>query len=108
TPFYDKELSERYNGWLRERFKPGDLAKFRAGAGVQGEEPAPRLASRDIATSPPERFYTEVEFFIEMERRYFREMESYLKNTLKVRQPVVGTADHSHSTSGYALLSSTS
>ena len=108
TPFYDKELSERYNGWLREKLKPGDLAKFRAIAGVTGEEPAPRLASRDIATAPPERFYTEVEFFIEMERRYFREMESYLKNTLKVRQPVIGTADHSHSGSGYALLSSTS
>ena len=108
TPAYEKELLELYNDWLRHRLNSTELAKLRAITGAQGEELVPRLTSREIATAPPERFHTEVEFFIEMERRYFREMESYLKNSLKVRAPVIGTADHSHSGSGYALLSSTS
>ncbi len=108
TPAYDKELLDRYNDWLRKKLNPAELTRLRAIAGVQGEEQVPRLTSREIAAAPPERFQTEVEFFIEMERRYFREMESYLKNTLKVRPPVIGTADHSHSSSGYPLLSSTS
>jgi hypothetical protein len=107
TSAYEKELSELYNDWLRRRLNGTELAKMRAITGAQGEELVPRLTSREIPTAPPERFYTEVEFFIEMERRYFREMESYLKNTLKVRPTVIGTADHSHTGSGYALLSST-
>ena len=108
TPAYEKELSELYNEWLSGRLNPVELAKFRAATGAQGEELVPRLTSREIAAAPPERFSIEVEFFIEVERRYFREMESYLKNSLKVRVPVIATADHSHSNSGYALVSSTS
>ena len=45
---------------------------------------------------------------MEMERRYFLDMRSYLKETLKVKAPLVGTADHSHSGSSYPLLASTS
>src|SRR5262249_57279888 len=73
-----------------------------------GEQPIPRLMGREIAAAPPERFYTELEFFMEMERRYFQDMQSYLKETLKVKAPLVATADHSHSGSSYPLLASTS
>jgi hypothetical protein len=108
TPAYDKDLHDLYNAWLRQNRSPAQLAKLRALAGVEGEGPIPRLMGREIAAAPPERFYTELEFFMEMERRYFLDMRSYLKDTLKVKSPLVGTADHSHSGSSYPLLASTS
>jgi hypothetical protein len=108
TPAYDKDLLDLYNAWLRQNRSPAQLAKLRALAGVESEGPMPRLTGREIASAPPERFYTELEFFMEMERRYFQDMRSYLKETLKVKAPLVGTADHSHSGSSYPLLASTS
>jgi hypothetical protein len=108
TPAYDKDLLDIYNAWLRQKRNPAELSKLRALAGVEGEGPIPRLMGREISAAPPERFYTELEFFMEMERRYFLDMKSYLKETLKVKAPLVGTADHSHSGSSYPLLASTS
>src|SRR5262245_19497568 len=108
TPAYDKDLLDLYNAWLRQMRSPTELAKLRALAGIEGEQPIPRLMGREIAAAPPERFYTELEFFMEMERRYFQDMRSYLKDTLKVKAPLVATADHSHSGSSYPLLASTS
>jgi len=108
TPAYDKDLLDLYNAWLSQNRSPSQLAKLRALAGVEGEAPIPRLTGREIASAAPERFYTELEFFMDMERRYFLDMRSYLKETLKVKAPLVGTADHSHSGSSYPLLASTS
>jgi hypothetical protein len=108
TPAYDDDLLDLYNAWLRRTRSPAQLAKLRALAGVEGEQPVPRLTGREIAAAPPERFYAELDFFMEMERRYFQDMRSYLKETLKVKAPLVGTADHSHSGSSYPLLASTS
>ncbi|HEY7181050.1 MAG TPA: hypothetical protein VIC84_06510 [Blastocatellia bacterium] len=106
TPAYDKDLLDLYNAWLRQNRSPAQIAKLRAAAGVEGD--IPRLTGREIASAPPERFYAEIEFFMEMERSYFLDMRSYLKDTLKVKAPLVGTADHSHSGSSYPLLASTS
>jgi hypothetical protein len=108
TAAYDKDLLDLYNAWLRQNRSPAQLAELRALAGVEGEGPMPRLMGREIAAAPPKRFYAELEFFMEMERRYFLDMRSYLKETLKVKAPLVGTADHSHSGSSYPLLASTS
>jgi hypothetical protein len=108
TPAYDKDLLDLYQAWLRHKRSPAELAKLRALAGAADDQPIPRLMGREIAAAPPERFYTELEFFMEMERRYFLDMQSYLKDTLQVRAPLVATADHSHSGSSYPLLASTS
>jgi len=108
TPAYDKDLLDLYNSWLKRDRSPAELAKLRAIAGVADDQPIPRLISKEIAAAPPERFYTELEFFMEMERRYFLDMQAYLKDTLKVKAPLVASADHSHSGSGYPLLASTS
>ena len=108
TAAYDKDLLELYNAWLRQNRSPAQLAELRALAGAEGEGPMPRLMGREIAAAPPKRFYAELEFFMEMERRYFLDMRSYLKETLKVKAPLVGTADHSHGGSSYPLLASTS
>jgi hypothetical protein len=108
TAAYDKALLDIYNAWLRRNRSAAQIAKLRSVAGAEGDALIPRLTGREVASAAPERFYTELDFFMEMERRYFLDMRSYLKDTLKVKAPLVGTADHSHSGSGYPLLASTS
>jgi hypothetical protein len=108
TPAYDNDLLALYNAWLRQKRSLAELARLRKIAGVADDQLIPRLMGKEIAAAPPERFYTELEFFMEMERRYFLDMQSYLKDTLKVKAPLVASADHSHSGSSYPLLASTS
>jgi hypothetical protein len=108
TPAYDKDLLDLYNNWLRQKRSPAELATLRALAGVKGEDPIPRLMGGEVGAAAAARFYTELEFFMEMERRYFLGMQSYLKDELKVKAPLVATADHSHNGSSYPLLASTS
>ena len=108
TPAYDKELTELYNQTLCKMLSAGELSRLRAVAGLPGDDPLPRLARAEFAKVPKERFYTEMAVFIEMEKAYFREMKRYLKETLGVRSPIIGTADHAHSGSSYPLLYSTS
>jgi hypothetical protein len=108
TPAYDKDLLDLYNNWLQRKRSSSELAKLRALTGVEAGQPIPRLTSTETATAPADRFYTELEFFMQTECRYFQDLASYLKETLKVRAPLIATADHSHSGSSYPLLASTS
>jgi hypothetical protein len=103
TSYYENALTEIYNTWLHKKLKPEELRKMR------GEDQiVPRLKGAEIAGAPKERFYTELSFYMEMESNYFRDMKAYLKTTLGVKSPIVGTADHAHSGSSYPLLASTS
>jgi hypothetical protein len=105
TPAYEQDLLNLYNDWLKRNRTPEQLAKLRELAGIAADAPIPRLQGRDAA---PERRSTELEFYMEMERRFYLDMQAYLRDTLKVRAPLVATADHSHSGSSYPMLASTS
>jgi hypothetical protein len=105
TPAYEQDLLNLYNDWLKRNRTPQQLAKLRELAGIAADVPIPRLQGRDGA---PERRSTELEFCMEMERRFYLEMQTYLRDVLKVRAPLVATADHSHSGSSYPMLASTS
>lgn len=104
TPAYDKELSDIYNVWLKQKRSAAELARLREITGVQADQPIPRIAPRESGAAPPERLETELQFFTEMESNYFKGMETYLRGTLGVKAPIIGTADHSHSGSSYPLL----
>ncbi|HEU0006213.1 MAG TPA: hypothetical protein VFS12_09510 [Terriglobia bacterium] len=109
TPYYDNALNEIYNTWLQKKLTPDELDKLRAIAGVAADEPLPRLkGGAEVAAAPKDRFHTELSFYMELEKNYFRDMQAYLTDTLGVKSPIVGTADHSHSGSSYPLLASTS
>ena len=82
--------------------------RLREIAGVQADQSIPRIAGRDASTAPPERLDTELQFFTEMESTFFNGMKAFLRDTLAVKAPIIGTADHSHSGSGYPLLRSAS
>jgi hypothetical protein len=43
-----------------------------------------------------------------VERGFYQDFSAYLRNDLKIRVPIVATADHSHSGSSYPMLMSTS
>jgi hypothetical protein len=105
---YDQELTDLYNAWLQKNLNSEKLAKLREMAGVANNQPVPRLKGAALRNAPKERYYTEYNFFTELESGFFNEMNSYLKDTLKVKCPVIATADHSHSGSGYSLVADTS
>jgi hypothetical protein len=107
TPFYEKELTDLYNGWLRRKLTPEQLQKLRAAAGVSGDQPVPRLKGPEVRTAPKDRYNIEIAFFTEMEDNFYQDMSAYLKKTLGVKAPVTATADHSHNSSSYPMLLST-
>jgi len=109
TPYYDRELADLYNAWLKKNLSTEDLKKLKELAGVAAEEAVPLLQNRaQIETAPRERFYTESRFFLDTQRGYWEDMRDYLTKNLSVKSLIMTTADHSHVSSGYPLLLATS
>jgi len=104
---YEQDLTRRYNDWLRERLPAGELASLRKEAGVSAEGAIARLKPSEFAQASRRRFHTEAAFYMETEHAYFRDMGRYLREQVGVQQPILGTSDHNHGKSGYALLSAT-
>ena len=94
TPYYANELNELWNAWLRKN-RPGT-------------EPQPLLRGQETATASKERYETEMAFFTELENNFYQDMSSYLRNTLGVKAPITGTADHGNSSSAYPMLATLS
>jgi len=99
TPYYDDELTAQYNAWLAQH--PERLAVVRSLG-----SPAPRLRPAEIASASRERYDAEVTFYMDTERRFYEDMSRFLRDDLGVKCPIIGTADHSHSSSSYPMLAS--
>ena len=108
TAYYDDELTAQYNAWLAKNVSPAQLQQLRTIAGVAGDAPVPRLKGPEVGAAPKERFNIEMRFFGDAETKFYVDMAGYLKNTLGVKVPITGTADHSHSGSSYSMLASLS
>ena len=106
TPYYDNELTGQYNAWLKNKLTPEQLTSLRTAAGVAGDAPVPRLKSPELAAAPKDRYDLEVSFYMDLENRFYQDMAGYLKNTLGVKAPIVGTSDHGHTSAGYPMLTS--
>jgi len=104
---YEKDLTECYNRWLRERLSPEALRRLRAACNLSGEDAIPRLTPAEFTVAPKERFHTEASFYMDLEHCWFDQMVRYLREELGVKPLLVGTADHNHGKSGYPLLTST-
>ncbi len=100
---YAKELDELYNAWLKKTQTSEKLARLHELAGVPADQPLPRLVGPAVREAPKERYYVECDFFHDLRTGFFKDMSDYLKNTLGVKCLVMGTADHSHSGSGYPI-----
>jgi hypothetical protein len=109
SPFYQEELTTLYNGWLAKHRDPQQMAILHGLTGSKGDGMIPLLASRgQAAQAPAPRFYAEAEFYDDLQRNYFLDMEKYIKETLGSKSLVIATADHSHASSGYPILLATS
>ena len=108
SAFYQDELTGLYNRWLTKHRSAAQMKQLREIVSVGEGQGVPLLQSkREAAQAPPKRFYAEAEFFNELQRNYFLDMEQYVKQTLGSHSLVMATADHSHSSSGYPLLLAT-
>ncbi|MBB6143175.1 hypothetical protein HNQ77_001119 [Silvibacterium bohemicum] len=105
SPFYLIELTGMYNDWLARHRTPDEISQLRRIAGIESDKPVTLIATKGkAAASPPERFHAEAEFYNDVQRNYFDEMEKYLKEDLRSKSLVIATADHSHANSGYPIL----
>ncbi len=103
SPYYETELADLYNKWLAKHRSREELAALRKEAQVEPGAPIPRLQGAAIREASPTRYATELQFYRETERAFYGGMKRFLRD-LGVRQPIIGTADHSHSGSSYAML----
>jgi len=108
TPYYDDELTAQYNAWLTKKLTAADLKKLRDAAGVADGAPMPRLRGNEMATAVKDRYDIEMAFYSETESGFYQNMSTYLKKEIGVKVPITGTADHSHTSSPYLMLSSIS
>jgi hypothetical protein len=108
TPYYDDELTSLYNAWLERNRSSAQLSGLRHLASVPEGAPIPRLTSQEAAAAPDQRYEAEMAFYMDTESKFYADMSGYLKNTLGVKVPITGTADHSHSSSPYPMLASLS
>ena len=108
TPYYDDELTALYNAWLRQNRSPEDWKKLREWAAVSGDALVPRLKGQEATAAPKERYAAEMAFFAATESQFYQGMSTYLKRDLGVRVPIIGTADHSHTSSPYPMLAALS
>jgi hypothetical protein len=106
TPYYDNELTGQYNTWLKNKLTPEQLTRLRGAAGVAGDGLVPRLKTAELASAPKQQYDLEVSFYMDLENRFYQDMAGYLKNTLGVKAPIIGTADHGHSSASYPMLTS--
>ncbi|HEX4039411.1 MAG TPA: hypothetical protein VHX37_15235 [Acidobacteriaceae bacterium] len=107
APFYLHELTGLYNDWLAKHRTPGQIAQLRTLTHAASDAPVPLMQGHwEAPSAPPERFNAEAAFYNDLQRDYWVDMESYLKQTLGSKSLVIATADHSHSNSGYPVLRS--
>jgi len=106
TAYYREELEKQYTAWLCRKLSADELAGLRHSAGLAADAPVPLLNGPEVSLAPEDRYRTEVRFYMDIEERYYGEMNRYLKTDLGVKAPVIGTADHNHYSSGYPMLAS--
>lgn len=108
---YARELDSMWNRWLArkyadreelERAWSGDLRAF--------ENPVlgsvRRLAAEGFGQAAAGRFYDERDFYGQVERGFFLDMQAFLWGELGVQQLILGTSDHNHGWSGLPVMES--
>ncbi len=103
APYYSKELDAMYNQWLRKEAPVAEALAVRRESGAGGEEPVPLLTGSEVTGAPAARYNAEAQFYLWLERGYFRKMRDYLRRGLGVKCVVLATADHNHGGTAYPL-----
>ncbi|MCX8092016.1 MAG: hypothetical protein N3I86_13960 [Verrucomicrobiae bacterium] len=99
-PTYAADLTSKFNTWLAARTAsalPETIVSAKAETGGKLE----RLRQRELARADPKRFALETEFYMQLEREYFRDMARFLREELGVKALLIGNSDHGHGQSFY-------
>ncbi len=96
TPSYARQLDEMYQAWLAEHRRLEEITAMREEAGVPEGAPVPRLTRGEFSVASQLRFHAEADFLADVEKTFFRDMYSYIKNDLGVKSLVIGNADHTY------------
>jgi hypothetical protein len=102
------DLDALYQQYLAASVKPADLEAIRKEAGAAASQPVARLAPARFKEASPLRFRTEAAFYVDIENRFYQSMNSFLKDELKVRVPVIANSAHAPTFTTYPLVSATS
>ncbi len=105
--YYTLMLDDMYQQYLRQSGSDR-LAQLREVAGIEGTDPVPRLNPEEFEAAPAGRFQTETAFYMEIERSFFSDMKSFLREKLGVGQLLLGSNDHMYGQSGYPMVWSNS
>ncbi|MDQ2665447.1 MAG: hypothetical protein M3Z05_05495 [Gemmatimonadota bacterium] len=62
----------------------------------------------EVGKAPPERYAAEMSFISDIESNFYVGMASFLRDSLRVKAPITGTADHGHSGASYPMRASLS
>ena len=103
SSFFDNELTTLFNEWLKKKVSKATIALIRKEVSVAEGEPIPRLQGPAVGKASKERYGAELAFTQDIERNYYKDMTGFLRG-LGVKQPIIGTADHSHSNSSYPMM----
>ncbi len=106
---YAADLDKLWNDWLVKKYTwrealseawPSDLKP--------DEDPSTgtvrRLRPQDFATASAGRFQDEAAFYSHIEQSFFREMRSFLRDDLGVRQLILGNSDHNYGWSSLPVV----
>ena len=102
-PSYAAELTDQFNAWLAERM-PERLPEFRRQLGLSEGAAIPRSSAGGLKGRPDGLFRAEAEFIVETERRFIERMRMLIKDELDCPIPLIGSADHNDSKTGYPHL----
>lgn len=107
--FYVSQLDRRWNDWLAKKY-PDRAALAAAWGGDLRENESPahgsvrRLSPAEFATANAARFRDEAQFYTDIERSFFLDMQSYLRGELGAKQLLLGTSDYNHGWSAMPML----
>ncbi|MDD2600247.1 MAG: cellulase family glycosylhydrolase [Kiritimatiellae bacterium] len=104
---YADELTSLYNQWLQESQSTETIATLRKEAGVGDNTLLPRLTKETRPKPSGLRFCIEMNFYAEVELKFFAGMKKFLKGELGVKAPLAGCADHNHYSPCYQHVVST-
>ncbi|HSC55262.1 MAG TPA: hypothetical protein VLC98_16640 [Phnomibacter sp.] len=104
TSYYSEMLTAKFNLFLQNTKSKEELNILKIQAGDSQLTSIPRIRKAAYESTPKELFQATVDFYRQVERDYFIEMNTYLKDTLQVSSFVLGSNDFLHNQPEYPMV----
>jgi len=101
---YSAMLDDLYQAHLAKTLGDDRLAELRKQLGLAPGLAIPRLRPKEFEAAPAEQFQAEAAFYTALERDYYRDFHTYLKDTLGVKSLTLGSNDFLGDQSFYPMV----